>query len=128
MGDDFLDIKPYKTLRNAEYEWYYPGATNNLRRDVDGNVNTHVDWPDIRRDVILGHNFFVKHQTPIAGLAFGSAEPTANDVVKISEAAGWSQEVLERVSRAHGYADPLNLLKAQYNNAYYTNQRASNTK
>lgn len=130
MGDDFLNIKPYKKPGPGDFDFSGVATLDTtISRDTDGNVNTHEDWNnDIRRDVTLRHDLFKENQPPVTGLPFGSSEPTFDDVDKIRKAVGLSVKELEEVSSAFGYDNAFSFLKAQYNNAYYSNLRKAKTK
>ena len=130
MGDDFLNIKPYKKPGPSDFDFSGVATLDtNITRDADGNVNTHEDWNnDISRDVTLRHDLFKENQPPVTGLPFGSSEPTANDVDKIRNAVGLSIKELDEVSSAFGFDNSFSFLKSQYNNAYYSNQRKAKTK
>lgn len=130
MGDDFLNIKPYKKPGPGDFDFSGVATLDtHISSDSDGNVNTHEDWNnDISRDVTLRHDLFKENQPPVTGLPFGSSEPTFNDVDKIRKAVGWSIKELEEVSSAFGFDNEFSFLKSQYNNAYYSNQRTAKTK
>lgn len=131
MGDDFLNLKRPKPGDEGYVRDNILVETVGelLGKQTKGDYSTHSDWKDIGRDVVLSNRFFKDSQTPVTGLTFGSAEPTAKDVEKIREAAGWTTEDLARVTNAFGYySDSLSFLKSQYNNAYYSNQRTAKTK
>ena len=133
MGDDFLNLKRAEAGEPGFYgDHPIVEAVGKLlgkgQTYGGGELTTHANWKDTRRDVVLGHRFFMDNQTPVTGLAFGSAEPTATDVEKISKASGWTTEDMARVTNAFGYTDSLSFIKSQYNNAYYSNQRKAKTK
>ena len=127
MGDDFLNLKRPKPGDKGYVRDHVVVETlaGLLGQQKTNDYSTHSDWKDIERDVVLGHRFFRENKPPVTGLTFGSAEPTATDVEKISRAAGWTTEDMARVTNAFGYTDSLSFLKSQYNNAYYSNQRTA---
>jgi hypothetical protein len=127
MGGDFLNLKRPKPgeVGYARDNILVETVGGLLGKQTKDDYSTHSDWKDIERDVVLSNRFFKDSQTPVTGLTFGSAEPTAKDVEKIREAAGWTTEDLAQVTNAFGYySDSLSFLKSQYN----SNQRTAKTK